>query len=419
MRVRAVLAATVALGSAVTGLVLVAAPAYAVDKVCQQVDATVPAGETSRPSAPYALLDLPAAQDQVLRFGPVLDVPVRVAVVSSGVESGDGMIPVHGTSFGGGGPIVDPQGTEVAGLVAGVERGDDLPVGVAPGAGIVDVRVFVDRSSDEAVERPSPGSLAAGLTWLSQVGEQLNVKVAVVPFVVPSSPGLRQAVKAVQSAGIVVVAAAGDRPDDGSAFATQLDDQPAHREDAGNLFFPAGYPDVVTVNATGAGDSSPLLEHVVKNSRTKIAAPAYNAVSYGLNGHSCLVQPTSTGAASGVVAGVVALLWQRFPKERAPQIIARLLNTADGTTDDPTPLTGYGVVQPYEALTRPLAPSKTGEVERTVVRTETDTQATAPEPADDLLASTKEHAVWWGLLGGGLLVVVLMLRPVLARRRRA
>ena len=221
-----------------------------------------------------------------------------------------------------------------------------------------------------------------------------------------------------QRAGVVVVAASGDRPAAGAAFSSDFDDPPATDEDAATLFFPAGYPGVVAVNATGAGDPSGALASVVKNSRTTVAAPAYDAVSYGLNGHTCVVQPTSTGAAAGVVAGVLALVWQRFPKDVAAQVVSRLVNTADGTTDDPTPLTGAGVVQPYEALTRPLAPSTSGQVERTVVQADSDTRATAPEPAADLLASTRENAVWWGLIGGGLLVVALMLRPVLARRRR-
>lgn len=421
MHVRSALAVTMALGCTVTGLVTIAAPAYAVDKVCETVDVTTPVGDTSRPSAPYALLGLPAAQDQVARFGPPLDHPVRVAVLSSGVQTGGGVIPLHGgadTSFAGG-PIADPQGTEVAGLIAGAARGKDLPVGIAPGSDIVNVRVYVDRASDNALEKPSSRPLAIGLSWLAGVAADLNVKVAVVPFAVAASTDLSKAVKAVQKAGVVVVAAGGDRPEEGSAFSGDFHDPPKPDEDAGPLFFPAGYPGVVAVNATGDGDPSSLPDLIVKNSRTKVAAPSYNAVSYGLNGHTCLVQPFSAAAASGVVAGVVALLWQRFPEDRAAQIVARLTNTADGTTDDPTPLTGYGVVQPYEALTRPLKPSKTGKVERTVVRTETDTQATAPEPADDLLASTKENAVWWGLIGGGLLVVALMLRPVLARRRRA
>jgi len=140
-------------------------------------------------------------------------------------------------------------------------------------------------------------------------------------------------------------------------------------------------------------------------------------VSYGLNGDTCLVEPTSTAAAAGEVAGVLALLFQRYPFELPAQIVSRLVNTADGTTDDRTPLTGAGVVQPYEALTRPLLPAGDGTVERTVVRTGTAKRAAVPEPDPDLLASTRENAVWWGLIGGGLLVVALLLRPVLARRR--
>ena len=42
-----------------------------------------------------------------------------------------------------------------------------------------------------------------------------------------------------------------------------------------------------------------------------------------------------------------------------------------------------------------------------------------PEEPDDVLASTRENAVWWGLVGGGTLLLALVLRPVLARRRRA
>jgi membrane-anchored mycosin MYCP len=41
-----------------------------------------------------------------------------------------------------------------------------------------------------------------------------------------------------------------------------------------------------------------------------------------------------------------------------------------------------------------------------------------PEEPEDVLASTREDAVWWGVVGGGVLLLALLLRPVLARRRR-
>jgi membrane-anchored mycosin MYCP len=418
MRVRRALVAATTLGCAASGLVVVAAPAYAVDRACESIDATTPAGDTGQEGAPYTLLGMTSAQDQVARFAPPADQPVRVAVVSSGVQAGNGAIPVSGgVDLAGGAELTDTQGTELAGLVAGAARADGQPVGVAPAAQIVDVRVYADLDSNDAGERPSTPALANGLSWIADRGRELNIEVAVVPFGVRKSAELRRAVKAVQGAGVVLVAATGDRPDDGTEFSGDFEDDTTG-EDAGPLIFPAGYPKVVAVNSTGTGDPTPVMESVLKSSRTLVAAPSYNAVSYGLNGHTCLVQPTSTGAAAGIVAGVLALLRQRFPEDRPAQTVARLVNTADGTTDDPTPLTGAGVIQPYEALTRPLAPDKSGDVERTVVHADTDTQATAPEPADDLLADTRENAVWWGLIGGGLLVVALMLRPVLARRRR-
>jgi membrane-anchored mycosin MYCP len=396
-----------------------AQPAYAVDNVCLGVDESVAPGHTGRASAPYRDLRIDAAREVVdaaaRRAGP----PVRVAVLGPGVL-GDA-VPLHATEIRGGSPgqIEDPLGTEVAGLVAGHGRPDGQPVGFAPGAEIVDVRVYRDGASDQDSDRPSAPQLSDGLRWVADRAGELNIKVAVVPVAVRKNGGLKHAVQIVQQAGVVVVAATGDRPADGTElatdFATDPQDPAVRTEDAGPVLFPAGYPGVVAVNSSGDPDGA--LAHVLKNSRTTVAAPSYDAVSYGLNGSTCLVQPTSTGAAAGEVAGVLALLWQRYPDARPAQIVARLVNTANGTPDDPTPLTGAGVVQPYEALTRPLGPARDGTVERTVVRAAPQTRAPAPEPEPDVLADLRDDAVWWGLIGGGLLVVALLLRPVLARRR--
>jgi membrane-anchored mycosin MYCP len=396
------------------------APAYAVDNVCLGVDASVPTGQTGRASAPYRDLGIAAAHQALAAAAPASGTPVRVAVLGSGVRPG--AIPVHVTEVRGGtgGEIDDPLGTEVAGLVAGGDRPDGQPVGFAPGAEIVDVRVYVNAGSDEESERPSAAHLADGLRWVAERARELHVKVAVVPFVVGKNGAVKSAVKAVQEAGVVLVAASGDRPEDGTElaneFATDPGDTKVRTEDAATKVYPAGYPGVVAVNSSG--DPEGAFTNVLKNSRTTVAAPSYDAVSYGLNGASCVVQPTSTAAAAGEVAGVLALLWQRYPDAKARQVVARLVNTANGTTDDPTPLTGAGVVQPYEALTRPLAPAKDGTVERTVVREAVQAKAPAPEPAPDVLAGVRDDAVWFGLIGGGLLVIALLLRPVLARRRR-
>ncbi len=148
-----------------------------------------------------------------------------------------------------------------------------------------------------------------------------------------------------------------------------------------------------------------------------MAVPTQGVVSYGLDGRPCVIPTAGTSWAAAEVSGVLALLWQRYPDDTDEQIVARLVNTATGTTDHRTPLTGAGVVQPVEALTRHLDPNRAGEVETTTVVQHDSPQAVAPEPEEDTLAETREDAVWWGLVGGGILVVALLLRPVLARRR--
>jgi membrane-anchored mycosin MYCP len=226
-------------------------------------------------------------------------------------------------------------------------------------------------------------------------------------------------VRAVRDAGVLVVAASGNRPQQGAPFDEDFaDETAAPDEDAVGILYPTSYDEVISASTTADGSgSADVTELVVKNSNTTVAVPTWDAISYGLDGRRCVLEPAATSWAAAEVSGVLALLWQMFPDDTASQIQARLVTTANGTPDDPNPLTGAGVVQPYEALTRPLDPSRSGKVERSSVAAPDTAPATAPEPREDLLADTRDDAVWWGLVGGGMLVVALLLRPVLARRR--
>lgn len=408
-----------------------ATPAWAEDNVCEGVNAETTRVAAEGRSLPYDALDVRRAQDVVERFAPKGREPVRVAVLDSGVYTdaqGDGPIPVaERKSFTDDPELSSYHGTAVAGLIAGQPRPGNQPVGIAPGVEIVDVRVYdVDdeTSADEDSEPVQASRLAEGLQWVADNAKRLNIKVANVSLAVRDVSGMREAVDAVRKKGVVVVAASGNRPAEGAEFDTDFadvgDTAGYRQEDAATFLFPAGYDNVVAVNSTdGGAEGSSLLDAVLKNSQTDVAVPTYGGISYGINGgESCVMGSVATSWAAAEVSGVVALLWQRYPGDKAQQIIARLVNTASGTTDDPTPLTGAGIVQPYEALTRPLDPSPGGKVEQaSVVDTDAGAKATAPEPEPDALASTRENAVWWGLIGGGTLVVALLLRPVLSRRR--
>jgi membrane-anchored mycosin MYCP len=264
----------------------------------------------------------------------------------------------------------------------------------------------------------SSDSLADGLAWVAQNADELDIRVANVSLAVDHSPRLERAVRAVRQADVVVVAAAGNRPQDGEPFDEDFgDDRAEPAEDGAKVLFPTGYDDVVSVSSTadGSGETDPTA-YVVRNSNTTVAVPTFGAVSYGLNGAPCVLAPIATSWAAAEVSGALALLWRRYPNETDEQVVARLVNTASGTPDDPTPVTGAGVVQLLEALTRPLEPARSGEVERTVAIDRDTAPGVAPSPERDLLVAARKDAVRWGLVGGGVLVVALLVRPVLARR---
>ena len=410
-------ASAAVVGLVAAGVVWSAAPpAAAENPLCSSVSADSAPDAVTLGAGPLAQLDVAAAQQLVDRSGPA-GPPVRVAVLDSGVD--DAHVPVVAShSVAGSGPPAYFHGTAVAGLVAGQPRDDGTGVGVAPEAQVVDVRVY-DGVDEQDGATLTPDRLAAGLEWVAAHAADLHVRVANVSLAVDPSPRLAAAVRAVQRAGVVVVAAAGNRPQEGEPFDDDFaDGSAAPGEDAAGILFPAGYPGVVTVSSTADGSGvADVTQYVVPNSRTTVAAPTFDAVSYGLDGRPCVLEPLATSWAAAEVSGVLALVCQRFPDEVAAQVVARLVHTANGRPDTRSPLVGAGVVQPVEALTRQLDPARSGAVERAVAAPHPSPTARAPEPPDDVLAGVRGDAVWWGLLGGGVLVVALLVRPVLARRR--
>jgi membrane-anchored mycosin MYCP len=407
----------VAAGFAAAALVaLPVVPATAADSVlCQNVGDDVVS--TSDPSVPLDLLGIGDAQD--LLGGPAgAGRGVNVAVLDSGVSrQGGGVDVTGGTVVSRGGQIQDPHGTAVASLVAGTPRTDGGLVGVAPGAGIVDVRVY-DTTDEESAdgEPPTSAALAAGLRWVADHAGTSGIRVANVSLSVAPSDELEAAVAAAQAAGVVVVAETGNR---GTSGPMETHPSAVPGEDVWRDVFPAGYDGVIGVNATsgGAPDGTDALLNVAASSATDLAAPTYGSVVLAVNGSTCTLQDISSGWAAAEVSGVLALLWSKYPGDDADQITARLLNTASGTTDDPTKLTGVGVVQPVEALTRPVTAGADGKVSDTRSARDQNPRARAPEPEVDSLASLRHTALWVAILGGAALALALMLRPVLARRR--
>jgi subtilisin family serine protease len=64
------------------------------------------------------------------------------------------------------------------------------------------------------------------------------------------------------------------------------------------------------------------------------------------------VQWSGTSAAAPLVSGLVALVRAEFPELDAANVINRVIRTADPKGEDaPSPLYGYGIIDPVAALT--------------------------------------------------------------------
>jgi membrane-anchored mycosin MYCP len=398
-----------------------AAPAL-VDTECAAVQPEDRPTDATSPSVPFELLGMQDAWQPSVRRNQVPGTGIRVAVVDSGVSAQAQVPVVERVSFSTGRELGEFHGTAVAGLVAGRLRADGLPVGFAPGAEIVDVRVYDRTQPDEGEVGVEVARVAAGLRWVADHARRLRIGVVNVSLAVPPDDELAAAVRAVAAQDVVIVAGSGNRPVEGDPLFAEFG-EPRTGEDAAGAIYPAGYDGVVAVNATAAGVPTTGGEvdvrgSVLQNSATDVAAPTYGAVTTSVTGGTCLLPSVATSWAAGQVSGLVALMRARFPDDNARQIVARLTDTATGVAANPTVLEGAGVVQPAEALSRPLRPRPGGQVDRPAEEADRIPRASAPVPPEDRLAQTRRNAIWLGLIGGSALVVSALLRPLLVRRRR-
>lgn len=426
-------------GLAAAGALVVAAPgpSYAVDPDgddCVQLNQADIVEKTppTVPSAPLAALDIAEAHAIVRqRVGDVEPgTGVRVAVIDNGVSNP--RVPVYG------GQRVAPytvnpeaifyHGTAMAGVIAGDAQDDGVgPVGIAPGAEIYDVRVYDSNVSDDDTEPPTELGIIAGLDAvapLAGTGPD-DIRIVNVSLSVDRpSDALEAAVRRVTRTGAVVVASSGNRVPE-TESTTGQDDDTGYEFGEDVTKYPAGFaatdPLVLSVGTTTDAEfEDPRQPAGLLSSTVDVVVPTFGAVSYSVNDSTCRFYASSTSVAAAEVSGVLALLAAVHPDETGQQLIARLETTATGgrppSAGAVDTYRGRGVVQPVEALTRPLRPSPDGADAEPAGPTRAE-PAPLPQEAPDVLAGTRRDAVWWGLFGGGALVVALLLRPVLSRRR--
>jgi subtilisin family serine protease len=264
---------------------------------------------------------------------------VTVAVVDTGVDPAN---PAFGQDAVLPGPsVVDPgdtadydcsgHGTAVAAIIAGKESGLFGFTGVAPEAQILPIRQTYDPAA--------PGSsvkLADAIRTATAAGARIiNVSIGVPE----DSPQLRSAVQNALASDVLIVAAIGP----------------------GAKSYPAALPGVLAVGAINA-DGSAFARG--RGTGALVSAPG-GRMAVPAAGHAAgLTAMAGTDLAAPYVAGVAALVLSYRPTLHNWQVVQRLEETSDPPVANPTaapstlsapdPATGYGVVDPYRAVSQDL-----------------------------------------------------------------
>jgi membrane-anchored mycosin MYCP len=266
------------------------------------------------------------------------------------------------------------HGSIVGGVIAGHESADSGFTGMAPDATLLPIRI----ADDTAEFQGGSSRIATAIRYAVDHG----ASVVNMSLTTPDSADLRSAVAYAHRHGVVMVAAAGNE-----------------NRDTGGPSYPAAYPDVIAVAGVDRND-----EHVdtsVTGSWVDLAAPGTKIIGPAADsdGYS---QATGTSFAAPFVSGTVALLRAYRPELSPDQIEHRLTATADHPAGGRNTQVGYGVVNPYRALTTVLGHA-TG--------TRGAAALPAPAPAAGHADPTRTRAFW---LAGSAAVLTLLLLAALA-----
>jgi membrane-anchored mycosin MYCP len=282
-----------------------------------------------------------------------------VAVIDTGVSPH----PRLGSRLRGGGDYLtggsgladcDGHGTAVAGIIAAsaVGRGDGGVEGIAPAAQVLAIR---QSSPSFEVAGPDGAPRAAGDVRTLAEAIVLAVRSGATVINISEAVCLRARQAATQGAqvqaalrlaarsDVVVVAAAGNVGVGSCA--------PAGQEPADQVAIPGWYgDDILTVGAVGPDDAPAAF--TVPGPWVDVAAPGSGLRSLAVGGGTTGDELDGTSFAAPWVAGLAALLRERFPTLTAAQVVDRIVATARRPAGGRSVLqVGRGVVDPLAALT--------------------------------------------------------------------
>ncbi|SCL18714.1 type VII secretion-associated serine protease mycosin [Micromonospora inyonensis] len=278
----------------------------------------------------------------------------------------------------------DPNshGTGMAGLIAAHGRNNaDGALGIAPKTRILPI------TSTAADNLSNPDDLAAGIEFAARSDAQ----VISISTGGGSTLRLRQAIDAALAADIVVVAAAGNHPQD---FV---------------VGYPARHPGVVAVGGVDRKGNHAAVS--VTGREVDVVAPATDIYSTSMDGK--YRKGTGTSDSTAIVAGAVALIRARYPDLSATEVVHRLTATAvdkgaPGRDDE----YGYGVIDLVAALTADVPPLGAQPSTASASADAAPTTTAAGPGSDD------DGVVGWLLATGGLAALGGGAAWALAARRR-
>jgi hypothetical protein len=385
--------------------------------------ASVPAGDwwLTGPQVPQAWGQSEGAGVTVAVLGTGVD--TRDPGLGGTVVTGPDFTRAAGSTRRPGGPYWGTEGTTVASYAAGRQDGPG-PAGVAPAARILSVRVTLEfndpLAADPAVSGRLPAAIAQGIRYAADHGARvidlpldpgtLGLSSAGDPAAAGGSPAERDAVSYALSKGAILVAPAGD---DGQGPAL--------------VNYPAAYPGVIAVGATDrAGGLAPFSS---TRSRASLTAPGAGLPAAVSTSARRTISSTST--ASGIVAGVAALILSRFPQLSATQVTRAMTGSAGGPAQAgvtrPAAGTGRGPVNAARALAEAAAisaaerPSPAATPSASVSASGSSPSASAPAAAarpSRAPGTVAGDVLRLALIGVGVVIVALLAALLVLRFRR-
>jgi type VII secretion-associated serine protease mycosin len=262
----------------------------------------------------------------VIDTGIVGDVPELRGVVTggtdvSGLGSPDGQTPVGEES---------EHGTMVASLLAGRGTGEGNGViGVAPDAELLTASVAFGQ--DTGSEKTNDEQIAEAVRWAVDNGADV-INMSLTRNTQDWPEAWDDAFRYAFENDVVVVAAAGNRGSGTSEVGA-----------------PATIPGVLAVAGVDR-EQNASFDASSQGITIGVSAPSEDLV--GVLPDGSYVQWSGTSAAAPLVSGLVALVRAAYPELDAANVINRVIRTADPKGEEaPSPLYGYGIIDPVAALT--------------------------------------------------------------------